>query len=139
MPKIKQVTENSTPEEKEKLVYDLIKWLVKHDVFWDINIYCNNKCWKSNWYSDGDKKFPNNIVLDDPCIAPEPIHIVSNIKAKDYIQYANEKLITMSFEGPLYHELNYGNGKLYQELQNFFKKRGLYFEQGYAWSLSVYQ
>lgn len=135
MPKIKQITEQSSPEDKEQLVMDLIKWLVKHDVFWDINIYCNNKCWKSNNYNN-DK---NVIKIINTKISPEPFYVQENIKAKDYIEYANENLITMSFEGPLYHEINYGNGKIYQELEEFFNKRGLYFELGYAWSLSVYE
>lgn len=138
MPKLKKITEQSTPEEKEKLVYALIKWLVKHEVFCDISIYCNNKCWKSDYYQSTDK-FTNMQEIHNEKISPEPFYLVQNIKAKDYIEFANENLITMSFEGPLYHELNYGNGKTYQELQKFFEKRGLYFEQGYAWSLSVYE
>lgn len=133
MPKLKQITEQSKPEDKEKLVMDLIKWLVKHDYFMDIYIYCNNKRWMSNNY----KKDAIEIINED--ISPEPFYLQENIKAKDYIEYANENLITMSFEGPLYHEINYGDGKTYKELQDFFEKRGLYFELGYAWSLSTYE
>ena len=133
MPKLKRITEKSSPEDKEKLVMDLIKWLVKHDCFMDICIYCNNK----RWMSDNHKKDAIKIINKD--ISLEPFYLQTRIKAKDYIEYANEKLITMSFEGPLYHEINYGDGKTYKELQNFFEKRGLYFELGYAWSLSTYE
>ena len=136
MPKLKQITKQSTPEEKEKLVMDLIKWLVKHDYFMNICIYCNNKRWMSDKYK---KQLDNITEIIDESISPDPFYVQENIKAKDYIEYANEKLITMSFEGPLYHEINYGNGKTEQKLQEFFEKRGLYFEQGYAWSLSAYE
>ena len=44
MPKLKKITTNSTPAEKEKLVFDLIHWLDKRDLFMDIHIYANHKC-----------------------------------------------------------------------------------------------
>lgn len=135
MPKLKQITATSSPEDKEKLVFDLIKWLVKRDCFMDIHIYCNQKCWSSNAYGKHD----DLQTITNPDISPEPFYVRENVSAKEYIEYANENLITMSFEGPLYHEINYGNGKTYEQLQNFFAKRGLYFELGYAWSLSTYE
>lgn len=137
MPKLKKITTNSTPAEKEKLVFDLIHWLDKRDLFMDIHIYANHKCWSSDYY---DKTLKNNMsAIEDPKIAKDKFYVTDNVTAKDYIEYANEDLITMSFEGPLYHEINYSDGKTYNDLKTFFEKRGLYFELGYAWSLSTYE
>lgn len=62
MPKLKKITTNSTPAEKEKLVFDLIHWLDKRDLFMDVHIYANHKCWSSNYY---DKTLKDNIDIDD--------------------------------------------------------------------------
>lgn len=137
MPKLKKITKDSTPEEKEKLVMDLIHWLDKRDLFMDISIYANNKCWSSNYYKPTIE--PDITVIKDTNIAKDKFYLKPNMIAKDCIQYANNDLITMSFEGPMYHEINYGDGKTYNDLQAFFEKRGLYFELGYAWSLSTYE
>lgn len=137
MPKIKTITENSSPEDKEKVVMDLIHWLDTRDLFHDIRIYCNNKCWSSYYYPKN--KMSNKSIINDPRIARHVFYEETNITASDYIEYANDNLITMSFEGSLNHELNYGNGRTEQELIAFFAKRGLYFELGYSWSLSTYE
>jgi hypothetical protein len=44
----------------------------------------------------------------------------------------------MSFEGGLYDCINYGNGGVYDKLQNIFDNYGLYFELGNAWNLTAY-
>lgn len=85
------------------------------------------------------QKFHMLTVINNPKVAKEKFYVTDNVTAKKYIEYANEDLITMSFEGPLYHEINYGNGKTYDDLRTFFEKRGLYFELGYAWSLATYE
>lgn len=137
MPKLRKITTNSTPEEKEKLVFALIHWLDKRDLFMDINIYANHKRWSSDYY---EKTLKDNMsIIEDAKIAKKKFYVTDNITAKDYIEFANDDLITMSFEGPMYHEMNYGSNKIYDELQAFFEKRGLYFELGYAWSLSTYE
>lgn len=67
MPKLKKITTNSTPAEKEKLVFDLIHWLDKRNLFMDIHIYANHKCWSSDYY---DKTLKDNMsVIEDPKIA----------------------------------------------------------------------
>lgn len=45
----------------------------------------------------------------------------------------------MTFEGPLYDVLNYGDGTTENELRTFFEDYGLYYELGYAWSLATYE
>lgn len=74
----------------------------------------------------------------------EEVEIVS---AGDYVEYFNDDTITMTFEGALYELLNglwnsdYDSEyqKLYDEFNNIFKKYGLYYELGYAWSLTAYE
>lgn len=135
MPKYTPITAESSAEIKENLAMELIKWLVKRDLFYDVFIYVNGKRYASNVYKP--KLETKEITNTDIC--PEPFFVQDNINAKDYIEYANPDLITMSFEGPLYHEINYGNGKTYEDLRKFFNKYNLYFELGYAWSLSLYE
>ena len=137
MPKIKTITENSLPEDKEKVVIALIHWLDERDLFYDVHIYCNNKCWSSNRYNNVKKS--NMMIVSDEKIAKNEFYVENDVVASDYIEYANNNLITMSFEGPLYYEINYGNGEIEQGLSEFFNKRGMYFELGYAWSLSTYE
>lgn len=132
----KKITEQSTSEEKEQVVMDLIQWLAKQELFHDVCIYCNKKRWLSDWYNDRKE---NVQVIENETISPDPFYVQENINVTDYIKYANENLITMSFEGPLYHALNYGNNDIYKNLRKFFAKRGLYFELGYAWSLATYE
>lgn len=135
---IKKVTNKSTPEEKEKVVYDLIKLLIKHDMFSDVNIYCNDKRWKSEWDGPGKPEDKDCYLLKDKDQKTiTPVYVQNDVKAYDYIAFANPNLITMSYEGPLYDALNYGY-KMEKELTKFFEARGLWFEYGYAWSLSVY-
>ena len=85
----------------------------------DVRIYFSNKCWD---YDSSGKKT-----------------IIKDIKASDYCQYANDKTITMTFEGPMYHAMNMYNGyELYEKFCNLdFDNH--YFELGHAWSLSFYR
>lgn len=102
---------------------------------WDDNIiYFDGKAWSSHdeWSGVKGKE-----------IAPE-LYEYENRNPKDYIEYSNPDTITMSFEGGLYDALNYGFEfsawrNVYEELQAIFGKYGLYFEQGYSWSLAGYE
>lgn len=55
------------------------------------------------------------------------------------IEYNNPETITMTFEGPMYHDVNYGSGKILEQIDKKAKKYGLYSELGYAWSLALYE
>lgn len=68
----------------------------------------------------------------------------TNKNPKDYFEYANPDTVSMSFEGPLYRVINCyfeskSWSKLYEEFCAIFDKHGVYFEQGDAWNLSVYE
>lgn len=50
----------------------------------------------------------------------------------------------MSFEGPLYHMINYGSyedvsDNFLVEFNDLFDEYGLYYELGDAWNLSAYK
>jgi len=85
----------------------------------DVRIYFSNKCWD---YDSCGKKT-----------------IIKDIKASDYCEYANDKTITMTFEGPMYHAMNmYSGYELYEGFDSLdFDNH--YFELGHAWSLSFYK
>lgn len=117
----------------EKLAMEIIKYLNKHDMWFDVLIYANNKCFASN----PTKKD----IYEEKKIGKIVYYEREETDPKAYIEYANPKTITMSFEGPLYHAINYGTGrghKTEEELSEIFEKYGLYYEYGYAWSLSGY-
>lgn len=65
-----------------------------------------------------------------------------NMNPRDYTEYAGD-ILTMTFEGPLYEALNYGDygnnpWKTEEELSAIFRKYGLYYELGECWSLSAF-
>lgn len=121
----------------EELALKIIKLLDQHDMFFQVNIYVNKKCYS-------DHKRPSAIE-----------HRIEYTKHKQTIQvsyyetpcpdvtkqveYSNPDTLTMTFEGPLYHDMNYGNQKITNKLEALFSKYRLYSEQGYAWSLSLYE
>jgi hypothetical protein len=54
-------------------------------------------------------------------------------------QYANDQTLHMTFEGELYRIINHDGGTIYRKLVKIFEDAGYYFEQGYAWDLSLYK
>lgn len=68
--------------------------------------------------------------------------IEKDVLVKDYLEYynrSNPKAIAMTFEGTLYHDINYGSNKIFKRLESLFNENGYYSEFGYAWSLSIYK
>ena len=125
--------ENNTGFSKYKLLaIDIYEWCVKHDLWGDNIIYFDGKAWSSNamWSGVKGKKIDDGLYEyedKNPC---------------DYMEYANSKTLSMSFEGGLNHVLNaYVRGwiKLEEQFSKLFEKYGLYYEMGYAWSLSAYE
>jgi hypothetical protein len=105
-------------ERNEKLANELKDFMVKHKIG-DSRIYFNNMCYDFDY--DGN------------------VNILEDIKGSKFFEYANDKTVSMSFEGTLNHILNYGqNRKLENEFNKIFEKHKCYYEFGYAWSLSVY-
>lgn len=116
-----------TKETIETLVNEIIEYLEKNDMLQDICIYFNNKriCFGSQWNEEKEIFLPLKKVEE-------------NVNPFHYFKYANAKhIISMSFEGGLYHLLNDGMDKE-ESFSALFDKYGLYYELGNAWNLSVY-
>lgn len=108
------------------LMVDIVTYLSENDMFYDTSIYVNKKHYSSNKNKDSTElKIGSVSVYQSDCEDPSK-----------QIEYCNKDTLTMTFEGPLYEELNYGNA--HDKLSAIFKKYGLYFEMGYAWSLTAY-
>lgn len=122
-------TKKLTNKQLDKLAVDLIIFLQQHDLFYMVNIYVNNKMLTDNRMKGSEMK-----------TTPfGPYYIINDINPKDKIEYANPETITVTFEGPLYHFINYeGEHSLYKQLCNLFERHGLYLEQGYPWSFALY-
>lgn len=116
----------------ENLARDIYDWCVKNDLWGDNIIYFNGKAWSSSseWGGISGKKIGNEL------------YEYADKNPKDYFEYGNPDTLSMSFEGELYSALNGympGWSKIEEEFSGLFKKYGLYFEFGYAWSLSAYE
>ena len=61
------------------------------------------------------------------------------IDVRKFLEYSNPETLTVTFEGPLYSALNYGDGRLERKLDALFGKYGLYMEYGHAWSFSLWE
>jgi hypothetical protein len=57
------------------------------------------------------------------------------------VEYNNPETLTMTFEGPLYDMYNgyYGSSSAEDAITKIANKYGLYPEQGFAWSLAMYE
>ena len=129
MPKLKPVRPDDDAA-KERFVVRLIDWLEQNDLWEEVSIYACGKRYTDAVYGDEGEHF-------ETTGKSTPYYVVECPDPREIVEYANHELITMTFEGPLYHALNYGG--LEERLQAFFEKYGMYFEYGYAWSLSAYE
>lgn len=115
----------------EEMAKEIIDWLKANELENDVCIYFNNKriLLGHNWDKEKGEFIPYEKTEEDIC----PF---------DYFEYVNEKhILSMSFEGGLYHVLNgYYNGscELEEKFQEIFEKYGLYYEQGHSWNLSCF-
>lgn len=120
-----------TPTQCTQLARKIYEWCIKHELWSDCCIYFNNKAWSTSaeWNGVFGKK------IDDK------LYEYENKNPRDYFEYVRDpNILSMSFEGPLYYVLNgYRNDyTLEEQFSKIFEKYGLFYELGYAWSLSAY-
>ena len=106
-------------------------FLLDNEIWIDVAIYFNGKCYTTG--QDGVYAYndPNNLI------------VLENQNPKQISDYAGD-IMTIIFEGPLYDCIN-GTGeyscdfenKIVSGLCNIFEKYGCYYELGEAWSLSL--
>lgn len=120
-----------TKKQREQLATDIFNWLNEHEMWINVHIYFNGKCWSTN--NENSTEFCYN----------EGKYFEYEADPKNYFEYVREpNILSMSFEGSLYDVLNgycYGWGKLSDEFRGIFEKYGLYFELGHSWNLSCYE
>ena len=122
---------NTHEVKMQTLAMEIYSWCKEKDLWGDNIIYFNGKAWKSdnNWNGVEGKQIG------------EDLYEFENRNPLHYFEYANPDTISMSFEGSLYEALNgyWGFSKAEEDLQDIFKKYGLYWEFGNAWNLSAYE
>lgn len=120
-----------SPEKIEELAKEIFQWLNEKEMWVDVHIYFNGKCWSTN--NKDSTEFCYN----------EYRYFEYESNPKTYFEYVREpNILSMSFEGYLYDVLNgyaYGWGKQTEEFKEIFEKYGLYYELGHAWNLTCYE
>ena len=109
-------TKKITEAEIKSLADEIKKFLIDWGMWSDTRIYFNGVAYDS-----------------------ETEEVLTGLDPRDYTEYAGG-ILTMTFEGPLYDALNYGDPswRVEKELTAIFRKYGLYFEMGEGWNLSAY-
>ena len=80
--------------------------------------------------------------------------IMEDVKASDWVEYSNDKGVTVTFDGYIYELMNYGfhmepdeslgilekhDWNLVDELNKLLEKYNCWYENGHAWNFSVYE
>lgn len=111
---------------KLALACEIMDWLEANGLFEDVCIYVDG-CRLVRSDSDDAKHTGNGTRYSS-----EP-----DVDVSEILEYCNPDTLTMTFEGALYADYNYG-GPSYDRIRAIAAKYGLYPEQGYAWSLALY-
>jgi hypothetical protein len=107
-----------TGEQKEKMAHEILELLQEYDLTTDIRIYFNGKCLTG----EGS--------------------ITENKRGSDYFKYANDDMLSMSFEGDFYEVINNYCAEMADIVMPKFVgilgTYGLYYEMGETWNLAVH-
>lgn len=118
----KGISYSLTKEDIEKMAYEVLFYLIDKNLYIDVDIYFNGKSLSAH-------------KVDDVIVHAEK----QNKHPNNYFKYINYRhILSMSFEGPLYAEMNSGSSKTRNALSKIFNKYKVYYELGDAWNLSVY-
>lgn len=110
------------------LGHELVDYLCQNHLEDDTYLYLCNQRWGFN-DKGRQSQTPAGTVY----------HITDDVDVTAQLEYANPDTVTMTFEGPLYMAINYsGSGRTQTALDKIAQKYGLYWEQGYAWSMATY-
>jgi len=109
---------------KQNVARRIERFFKENDSLTDTRIYFGKSCW--DYDSAGNKT------------------VMKDMKATDYIQYANNKTVTVSTEGPMYGYLNaYRPGwvEVNEELRSVIEEATngeFYMEMGNAWNFTLW-
>ena len=130
---LERKTKPGNDKNMREMALSVIRYLNKYHMFQDVNIYAGGTHYSDSRHEGQERR--TDLVKNTEIWAGE--------RRKDDCpcEYHNPETLTMTFEGPLYHAMNYGLGRGYraqQELDAIFARYGLYLELGHAWSLTCY-
>lgn len=116
-----------TEEQIEELADEIYQLFKKNDMWMDSCIYFNGCC------LDGTDENGN-------CHYDGSAYLHPDRDPRDNFEYVNpDHILSMSFEGPVYHMFNYGeHGSVLEKFDSLLKQFGLYYELGNAWNLTCY-
>lgn len=118
-------------EQNEEFRDRVMDCLKEHGAWYEVAVYCNGR----KYVSEG---------LDSQEAATHmtgqgtPYYDCGEWDVADVLPYHNAESLTLTFEGPLYHMINYGDGTIEDALNKIADDYGQYLEGGYAWSLAFY-
>lgn len=116
-----------TEEQIEDLARKIYKLLDENELWIDTCIYFNGKKF-TNHGPDGHYYYDGSVFIE------------TDKDPSDYFEFVNpDHILSMSFEGPVYHMFNHGEHKtVKRKLDALFAKFGVYYELGNAWNLTCY-
>lgn len=117
-------------ERLEALAKEIYQFLVSHGMWIDTAIYYDGKCMKTDGTENGQHSYRYN---------GKPFYDDEADPRRFFEYVADPHILSMSFEGPLYDVLNYGDAKKEAEFQAIFDKHGIYYEMGHMWNLTCYE
>lgn len=116
-----------TKERIEGLALTILEVLQEKELDDALCIYYNNKRINTYGSFNADGEYEKKMKIEE------------NINPHDYFQYcAFDHILSISTEGGLYDQLNYGSGMFPAKLETLFKQLGIYWELGDSWNLSFY-
>ncbi|MGF7012013.1 hypothetical protein M2146_002567 [Lachnospiraceae bacterium PF1-22] len=123
------MNERISRKNMKKLASEIVRLLVKEDMFENVAIYADNTRLSDTKRSSDDKEITIN---DITCY-------VNDCDVTQVVEYSNPKTVTMTFEGALYDAINEGFLDVEEKLNVLGTEYGLFVERGHAWSLAFYE
>ena len=100
-----------------KLAQQILFLLDKYNMSDYVSVYCNN---------------------DRMTISGGLIRTEKNVDPHKYFEYAAyEHILSMSFDGDFYEEMNYECGRLKKKFDELVERYGLYYEFGNSWNITM--
>lgn len=124
-------TKPVTPENMRALAEKMIDFFAKNEMWDAVNILVDNQMWQSDKSSKATEEKTTK--------KGTKYYVVPDIDIESHLEGSNPKTINITFEGPLYHKINYDDyDYIFKLTEKFLKPYGLYFEQYHAWSMAAF-
>lgn len=125
-------------ERNEKLAKDLIKFIQDRGCWEDICVFFNGKALSSNKNWNVWKGVLIEETINEFTEEVNKVYEYTDIESpKHWTEYANEKSVTIIFDGVFYDWIHYYSGS-WDKLQTLLDKYNAYFEIGHTTDLSIY-